>query len=215
MSPERELDPSPPYHVPRTNRRSRRCNARAVFLLPLVRYAYRPARHLTPYMETRCSTPTALLRHRACVRQPGSVFPVDDVICEAVERSRCVAKLGDGRLGLVDQLLRNLSRPIEAEQLGVGRLIRVEILTCSLAELLCARREIQDVVGNLEGEPDLQRVLIALLHLLVGGTRKDGTARDRRLEQRGRLVRVDPHERVIRDLNTFTLALQVHHLAAS
>eukprot|EP00964_Phaeocystis_antarctica_P079337 scaffold49426_cov73-Phaeocystis_antarctica.AAC.4 len=105
---------------------------------------------------------------------PSSVLALNDVVGQAVERRRAVAKLAERLLGLVDQLLRHLSRALEPKQLRVGGLVRFQVLARGLAKVLCARGQVQDVVGHLERKPDLLRVYDALLDLRVGGARQHG-----------------------------------------
>mmetsp|Transcript_31563 Transcript_31563/g.77813 ORF Transcript_31563/g.77813 Transcript_31563/m.77813 type:complete len:325 (+) Transcript_31563:442-1416(+) len=142
-----------------------------------------------------------------------SIAARDDVVGKAVERRRGLAVLLERVLGVVDQLLRHLLGALETQQLRVGGLVGIEVLARRLTQLLRRRGHVQDVVGDLEGEANLERVHLALLDLLVGRASKDGAARDCRLEQGGRLVRVDPGQRVHAHVR-LALRLQVEHLSA-
>ena len=105
---------------------------------------------------------------------------------------------------------------VEAEQLGVGGLVGLEVLAGGLAEFLGRGGDVQNVVGYLEGETYLLGVELARLDLGVVGACEDGARADGGLEERAGLVVVDPLKRVEAHLlppRRGTLALEVHHLA--
>ena len=82
--------------------------------------------------------------------------------CSPIERRGRIAKLGERCLRLVDQLLRDLLRPVKAQELGVGRLVHRLVFACRLAKILRRGLNVEDVVCHLESEADLEGVLLAL-----------------------------------------------------
>jgi len=81
---------------------------------------------LRPRMTRDCTRLHEIARD--CPRLGGLVAPADDVVGEAEQRRRPLAVWLERRLGLVDELARDLARAVEAEQLRVCRLVGVKVL---------------------------------------------------------------------------------------
>ena len=140
------------------------------------------------------------------------VLSLNDVVRNADERRRPVTEGRQRLLGLVDQPLGLGLGPVQPQKLHVRGLVGHQILGGGLAQILRRGRDVQDVVGNLEGQADVEGVPLAGGDLLGGGAAEDGTGGDGHLEERRRLVGVDPSQLVQGGI-ALGLALEVHHLS--
>ena len=102
---------------------------------------------------------------------------------------------------------------LQTQQLDVSRLVHRLVLTSCFSEIFAARGAVQYVIGNLEGETDVERELLARLDLGGSGTAEYRTRRHGNLEQRARFVNMYPLQ-VVEGRAGLGLAFQVHDLPA-
>mmetsp|Transcript_38678 Transcript_38678/g.121161 ORF Transcript_38678/g.121161 Transcript_38678/m.121161 type:complete len:397 (+) Transcript_38678:293-1483(+) len=141
------------------------------------------------------------------------VLALHDVRRNRAQRIGLGAVAGQGLERKVEQPAGLGAGTVEAHELRVGGLVGVLVLAGGLAELLGGGGHVQDVVGDLEGEPDGVSVDLHVLHVRVRGAGELGAALHAALEQRGGLVGVDPAE-VVQAHALLALALEVHDLPA-
>merc|ERR1719199_1605519 len=120
------------------------------------------------------------------------VFAGGDEVSEAVEGSGLIAPGRKLLLGLGNQVVGTLLRRFHAEELGIRRLIDKQVLARGLAERGRVRRHVQDVINDLERQADVDGKLGQPLYLLGVCAAEDAAADHAELEQRGRLVLVNP-----------------------
>src|SRR6056297_4069324 len=88
------------------------------------------------------------------VRPPVSHLAGDNVAGQRLQGLRPVAVWCDRFAGLLDQRLLAVACAVEAQKRDEGRLAGLSILAQSLARLLAVARHVENVVGDLEGQPD-------------------------------------------------------------
>src|SRR6267378_2392626 len=140
------------------------------------------------------------------------VLPLEDVVGQRAERDGPLAERSEPLLGPLDQELRLAARGLEAVHRGIGRLLLALVAARRLAELLETPFDVEDVVDDLEREPELTS------RLADRPDRPRVTAAEERAhaqggaDERRRLVPVDVLEGLGAD--RLALRLDVHHLAA-
>src|ERR671924_169406 len=91
-------------------------------------------------------------------------LPLDDVVGQGAERRRPCAERREPLLRALDVHLRLAPRRLEAVDRGVGRLLLSLVAARRLAELLEAPLDVEDIIHDLEGEPELAARLAHLRH---------------------------------------------------
>ena len=141
------------------------------------------------------------------------VLSLNDVVRNTDERRRPIAEGRQRLLGLVDQPLGLGLGPVQPQELHVRGLVGHQVLGGGLAQILRRGRHVENVVGDLEGQADVERVPLAGGDLLGRGAAEDGTGGNGHLEERRGLVGVDPSQLVQGGIS-LGLALEVHHLSS-
>jgi hypothetical protein len=83
------------------------------------------------------------------------VSPVDEILCERLERGGGVAEGSEGGKGVGDEFGGVVAGLLDAEDGGPCGFVAGGVLAGGLAELLRGLRDVEDVVDDLEGEAGL------------------------------------------------------------
>src|SRR3989442_566939 len=114
--------------------------------------------------------------------------------------------------GVLDELPSAPARGLEAVQGGIGRLLLALIAAGGLAELFEAALDVEDIIHDLERDPERLAGACDGLESVGLRTGQHGAHAQRRPDERGRLARVDVIERLGAD--RLALGLDVHDLPA-
>jgi hypothetical protein len=95
-----------------------------------------------------------LREHRVCL---GTTF--NDISGQLVERWRQQPFVGQRPASFFDQRHSALNRSIHAQEGGISALMQRNVATSRLPQLIRGRRDVQDIVGDLERETDGGAVL--------------------------------------------------------
>src|SRR5437667_6658329 len=82
-------------------------------------------------------------------------LPLHHVVGEGEERRRPLSEHAEPLLGSVDQHLRLAPRGFAAVDSRIGRLLLALVAPGGLAQLLEAPFDVEDIIHDLEGEPEI------------------------------------------------------------
>src|SRR5215813_13676496 len=141
-----------------------------------------------------------------------SGLSLDDEGSQGAQGQGALAEGRKGGVGVGDERLRASARGLDTVHGGIGRLLLRLVLARRLAQLLRRRRDIEDVVHDLEGEAEAVAGDAERLELGRAGPGEDRPRPDRGADEGGRLVGVD----VVHDGHPgyLALALDVGDLAS-
>src|SRR5947208_2957802 len=101
------------------------------------------------------------------------VLPLEHVVREGAERRRPRAEQREPLLRSLDQHPRLATRGLEAVDGRVGRLLLPRVAARGLAELLEAPFDVEDIIHDLEGEPEIAARLAGHRHGLRVSAREE------------------------------------------
>src|SRR5947208_969539 len=119
------------------------------------------------------------------------VLPLEHVVREGAERRRPRAEQREPLLRSLDQHPRLATRGLEAVDGRVGRLLLPLVAAGGLAELLEAPFDVEDIIHDLEGEPEIAPRLADRGHGRRVATGEAGAHAERGADEGGGLVAVD------------------------
>src|SRR5207244_8005667 len=126
-------------------------------------------------------------------------LPLHHVVGKGEERRRPLPEHAEPLLGSVDQHLRLPPRGLAAVDSRIGRLLLALVAPGGLAQLLEAPFDVEDIIHDLEGEPEIATRLGDRRHGLRVAAREPRAHAERGAHEGGGLVTVDVLERLGRD----------------
>src|SRR2546429_4807833 len=115
-------------------------------------------------------------------------LPLHHVVGEGEERRRPLPEHAEPLLGSVDQHLRLAPRGLAAVDSRIGRLLLALVAAGGLAELLEAPFDVEDIIHDLEGEPEIAPRLADRGHGRRVATGETRAHTERGADEGGRLV---------------------------
>src|SRR2546422_4606595 len=115
-------------------------------------------------------------------------LPLHHVVGEGEERRRPLPEHAEPLLGSVDQHLRLPPRGLAAVDSRIGRLLLALVAPGGLAQLLEAPFDVEEIIHDLEGEPEIAARLGDRRHGLRVAAREARAHAERRADEGGGLV---------------------------
>src|SRR3989442_4378168 len=115
-------------------------------------------------------------------------LPLHHVVGEGEERRRPLPEHAEPLLGSVDQHLRLAPRGLAAVDSRIGRLLLALVAPSGLAQLLEAPFDVEDIIHDLEGEPEIAARLGDRRHGLRVAAREARAHAERGADEGGGLV---------------------------
>src|SRR2546429_2193657 len=115
-------------------------------------------------------------------------LPLHHVVGEGEERRRPLPDPAEPLLGSVDQHLRLAPRGLAAVDSRIGRLLLALVAPRGLAQLLEAPFDVEDIIHDLEGEPEIATRLGDRRHGLRVAAREPRAHAERGADEGGGLV---------------------------
>src|SRR6184192_2663171 len=118
-------------------------------------------------------------------------LPLDDVVGQGAERRRPRAESREPLLRSLGVHRGLAPRGLEPVDRGIGRLLLPLVAARGLAELLEAPFDVEDIIHDLEGEPELAARLAGHRHGLRVAAREERAHAERGADEGRSLVAVD------------------------
>src|ERR1019366_4738383 len=142
--------------------------------------------------------------------RPRSQLALHDEGCNVAQRVGAIPETGNCVMRSRFELARQIERALDSQYRGIGRLAALDVLLRAFAHLLGRALNIQQVIDDLERQPQRARVCVERFDLRLARAAQTSTAANRRQEQRPGFLAVQFFE--LLDRLRLAFAEQIDHL---